>query len=245
MTAAVHLSSHLTTPASSYIPMSEDEVLKEAEEYFSDLNALAEFHDLDLVHAAGPFDLDHMKSHITHDSLKFLARLAKYSQISYCVESLEDIEYPFRCRIGCTQFPYTHLLILWYEFWTQIDSPVAGYMAVDHTDREIIVMFRGVVMPSDIFLQLDLRQTEFVPSPLTMTGSQWTKKYGKVCKSCKIHAGLYRSYLNTMKHISGFVEEAVSQWPGYKLVLLATTLAVPWPPLSASTTVCEALIRMS
>lgn len=170
------------------------------------------------IHIAGPYDLDHMKSHISHESLKFLVRVAKYAQISYCVESLEDIEYPFWCRIGCTQFPYTKLLLQWYEFWTQRESPIAGYMAVDYTDREILVLFRGVAMPSDLFVQTDLRQVDFVPSNLTMSEIDWKSKYGKICKGCKIHGGLYRSYLNTMKYVSGFVEDALDNHPGFKVV---------------------------
>lgn len=172
----------------------------------------------DTVHASGPFDLDHSKSYLSHESLKFLVRVAKYSQISYCVESIEDIEYPFKCRIGCTRFPYTKLLLQWYEFWAMRDSPVAGYMAVDHTDREIMVMFRGSVMPSDILISSDMRQTKFVPSPFTMSEEQWTAKYGRACKKCRIHQGLYRSYLNTMKYVHGFVEDAMNNYPGFRVV---------------------------
>ncbi|VVT53859.1 uncharacterized protein SAPINGB_P003786 [Magnusiomyces paraingens] len=199
---------------------SDDSFDEEMKKYIAEQRAAAEFkeeHESNVT-AMGVLDDHAHRFNIDHKTLVFLARMAKYTQISYCVESLEDIEYPFICRIGCTQFPTTTLLIQWYEHGI-FGRPIAGYMAVDDKRKELVVMFRGAIFPSDIANSWNLRQTPFVPAHYTIQPTQWRAKWAAKCKDCKVQTSLYRAYLKTMGYISGPLHDARAAYPGYRIVI--------------------------
>lgn len=174
--------------------------------------------DAGAVSAQGTFDdLEH-RFNIDKPTLVFLARMGRYAQISYCVESIEDIEYPFICRLGCTQFPHTTLLLQWYEHGI-FGRPVAGYMAVDSKRQEIVVMFRGTLFPSDLANSWNLLQTRFAPAPYTMPAAEWRANWAAKCGDCKVQTSLYNAYLRTMSYVAGPLEDARKSFPGYRIVI--------------------------
>lgn len=178
--------------------------------------------------------IHHHRYHIDHDTLKLLVPLSRYAQISYCLGTLENLRFPFRCRYGCTQFPQTELLNQWWQReWT--DSPVAGYIALDHARKLLVLMFRGAHSTSDLLQSMRFRQTEFVP--YRVDEDKWndpaTNPY--YCNTtaidpdtglykemgCKIHAGVNHMYKRTMLHLNEHLTEILSrpQWKHYRFVV--------------------------
>lgn len=172
--------------------------------------------------------------HIDHETLKLLVPLSRYAQISYCLGTLENLRPPFRCRYGCTQFPKTELLNQWWQReW--IDSPVAGYIALDHARKLLVVMFRGAHSTSDIFQSMRFRQTEFVPWKSEETGWEDPEENPFYCngtfidpdsgryvdEGCKIHSGVNHMYKRTMWHLDEHLREILDhgQYPDYRFVI--------------------------
>jgi predicted lipase len=101
-------------------------------------------------------------------------------------------------------------------------TDVTGFVAVDSTNRKIVVSFRGSSSVRNWLTNVDfsVMQTD-------------------LCDGCTVHQGFWRSWLEARPGILAAVKEAVSRNPGYGIVSTGHSLG------GALATLCAATLRNS
>ncbi|CDK26280.1 unnamed protein product [Kuraishia capsulata CBS 1993] len=137
--------------------------------------------------------------------------------ISYCITSLTSIKKPFKCNVGCDKFPNTTVV---YQWTTDSDAIldhsmlVSGYIAVDNLTRSIYVSLRGTKSFTDTLSDIEITQMTFA-NP----GNHLSK-----CVNCKVHAGFYMTYRNTVGRIDPVLSDLIKLYPAYQVLFLGHSL---------------------
>lgn len=97
-------------------------------------------------------------------------------------------------------------------------TDVTGFVAVDSTNRKIVVSFRGSSSVRNWLANVDFN---VMPTDL--------------CDGCTVHQGFWRSWLEARPGILAAVQEAVSRNPGYGIVCTGHSLGGALATLSAAT----------
>ncbi|PSS27720.1 hypothetical protein M430DRAFT_157952 [Amorphotheca resinae ATCC 22711] len=93
-----------------------------------------------------------------------LPRLAALVDISYCITpALSGLTPPFHCASHCSQFPLVQLIDTFHTGPLSTDS--CGYIAVDHGERALLVVWRGSYSLGDLLADLEVAPGEYVPYP--------------------------------------------------------------------------------
>lgn len=157
---------------------------------------------------------------IDQHTLQLLVDQAKYARIAYCIGTFDGLQPPFRCFVGCVQFPKTELIYQWRGGENALTGGAnPGYIAVDHGNRHIIVQFRGVTWPSDAFNLGQLGLVDYLPAWHRLDRKTWAARFAEACGNCRVGAGIYNVYSETVKLVGSEIEQATRSYPGYRVVL--------------------------
>lgn len=157
---------------------------------------------------------------IDRHTLQLLVDQAKYARIAYCIGTFDGIHEPFRCFVGCVQFPKTELIYQWRGGENALTGGAnPGFIAVDHRNRQIVVQFRGATWPSDAFNLFQLQLVDYLPAWHRVDRETWATKFADACGNCRVGAGIYDVYRETIKLVGSEIEQATKSCPGYRLML--------------------------
>lgn len=167
-----------------------------------------------------------MRFNIDHESLKILVPMSRYTQIAYCLGSIENIRPKFQCRYGCTQFVNTELLYSWHDdFRSFTNGTAAGYIAADHDRKWLILQIRGAHSVSELITFWSTAPEEYVPFGTNRTAwldptrnpfycsPEAPDEYnmGKLIYTpCQVHSGYMKLYRQTMGHLLWDLKQHIS-----------------------------------
>lgn len=167
-----------------------------------------------------------MRFNIDHESLKILVPMSRYTQIAYCLGTMENIRPGFYCRHGCTQFLNTELLYSWHDdLGSLTNGTAAGYIAADHDRKWLILQIRGAHSLSELVDFWSLAPEEYVsfganrtvwldreqnPFFCTPEAPDEYNMGQMVYTPCLVHSGYMRLYRQTMGHLLWDLEEYVT-----------------------------------
>lgn len=139
------------------------------------------------------------------NELKQLRNMTKLLIIGSCVGVWQGLHGPnFTCGSLCSEFPEMQLEKIWLdgEFLT------SGYLAVDEPSQQIVLMHRGTMTISNLFLDVDNDQIdlEFVDGRAP-------------CPGCKVHQGFWRGYNSSFNEIMVPLNKLILKYPTYTVLI--------------------------
>ncbi|KAG5361975.1 putative lipase [Yarrowia sp. C11] len=156
-------------------------------------------------------------SHIDQDAYNFFEKYARLANIAYCVGPLTAIFKPFECGIQCAHFPNVELIQEFQDPLLLLD--VSGYLAVDHTSKQIYLVLRGTHSLEDIVT--DIRTFQ---APLTNFDFAANISATETCSDCLVHEGFIQSYNSTYNQIGSKLDSVIAQYPDYQIAVTGHSL---------------------
>lgn len=165
---------------------------------------------------------------ISQFTLSCLYTYAHLLDIAYCIDDFRRIDPPFECDLEClSRFPHMRLIYQWY-----FDDSVCGYIAsTNHTlfnatglkvgsktkvSPTVIISLRGTRSVSDTMIDFKIDMTPYsTPDKgIPLCGAR-----------CRVHAGFYDYYKNTVEAIHPYVVSALKEaGPDVTLVVVGHSL---------------------
>ncbi|KAF2709530.1 alpha/beta-hydrolase [Pleomassaria siparia CBS 279.74] len=142
--------------------------------------------------------------------LATLNLMEQYAAASYCANNHDSAGDKLSCVSGNCPLVQaaTTTTVVEFEFAkNDPKSEASGYVAVDDTNKLIIVSFRGSHSQEDWATDLDI---EAIPTDL--------------CKNCTIHEGFWNSWLKSRTVVTAAVKKAVQEHSDYKIVTTGHSL---------------------
>lgn len=146
---------------------------------------------------------------VSQTSYNYLEKQAKLANIAYCGGS-SLLTAPFTCAYQCKEFPNMKLVSTWGDSRT-LSALVAGYLSIDHTDKEIVVGFRGSHTLKDWIVDLMVLRKAVDDS---YPG----------CDNCRVHHGFYSAYKATLARFDNDLKKLVAENPGYRVSVVGHSL---------------------
>nr|CDX09906.1 lipase [Yarrowia galli] len=140
-------------------------------------------------------------SPISQTTYNHLVRQSKLANIAYC-SGPPSLIAPFTCSYQCKEFPNMNLVSTWGEDPLSPSVSVAGYLSVDHTEKTIVVGFRG----SQTF-------KNWIVNFMVLRNPVENSYQG--CEGCTVHQGFYNAYKDTKKEYDTELIKLVEENPGY------------------------------
>ncbi|KAJ5489602.1 Lipase [Penicillium diatomitis] len=142
---------------------------------------------------------------------RFLTQLSRYAQWSaaaYCSGNTDGADKVVACSAGnCPDVQASGAKML-YEFDDANSyGDAAGFLAVDSTQNQIVLSFRGSRTTSNWIANLD---TTLISSSL--------------CSGCQVHQGFWLNYQTVAATLKSQIDAAKSAYPGYALVITGHSL---------------------
>ncbi|KAI5842476.1 Alpha/Beta hydrolase protein, partial [Morchella snyderi] len=125
---------------------------------------------------------------------------AKIADIANCVESLEEIVYPFECDSFCKEFPRLELVMQWNtndDGLAELGEDIHGYIAADHDGKKIFVTMAG-------------------SHSISLTPE--TVDYDHACPGCKVHESFHQEW----ESLGGPIKQVVKQDPFQTVVIVGS-----------------------
>jgi predicted lipase len=91
-----------------------------------------------------------------------------------------------------------------------VETPtdVTGYVAVDHTNKLIIVSFRGSTSSVDAWI----------------TNFEFDTVKSDICSGCTAHRGFWNSWADARDRVTPAVKQASATFPDYKIAVVGHSL---------------------
>ncbi|OOQ88966.1 Lipase [Penicillium brasilianum] len=146
---------------------------------------------------------------VSSATLSELTLFSQYAAASYCTNNVGSTGNAVSCSGGyCPEVQSAGATTL-YEFEDSTDfGDVAGFLAVDPTNKLLVVSFRGSRTLSNWIANLDFGLTDA----------------SSLCTGCKAHSGFFLSWKAVSAALTAQIASAVSAYPSYTLVLTGHSL---------------------
>ncbi|PLB52143.1 alpha/beta-hydrolase [Aspergillus steynii IBT 23096] len=140
---------------------------------------------------------------VSADVLKQLNLFAEYSAAAYCTTNIDSPGDKLTCEAGnCPSVEKAETETLSEFFANDEYGDVAGFFAVDSTNKLLILSFRGSRTIDNWIANLDFG----------------LDKVEDLCAGCQAHGGFYKAWQAVADDITASVKSAVDKYSGYKLV---------------------------
>ncbi|XP_014561107.1 hypothetical protein COCVIDRAFT_33794 [Bipolaris victoriae FI3] len=141
------------------------------------------------------------KRAITDGLFSDMGLMSQYASAAYCSGNYNSPGDKVSCNKGkcpLVQAADSNTTAEYTE--TNASTDVTGYIAVDHTNKLIIISFRGTKTPENWITNLDL-------------GMDKTD----ICPTCSAHRGFWRSWTEARHRVLPAVTQAVADNPSYEI----------------------------
>ncbi|KAH6620102.1 Alpha/Beta hydrolase protein [Boeremia exigua] len=159
-----------------------------------------------LLSNAAPFAAE--KRAIDDNLLQTFRMMSQYASAAYCSNNLNSPGDQLQCGPGnCPLVDDADSATVLEYSRTETITDVTGFVATDHTNKQIVVSFRGSQSIDNWLTNLDFA---LVPTDL--------------CTSCTAHAGFWQSWLDARATVVPAVKAAVANYPAYKITVTGHSL---------------------
>ncbi|KAJ9641119.1 hypothetical protein H2199_005787 [Coniosporium tulheliwenetii] len=155
--------------------------------------------------AAAPVEIE--RRAISGDVLAKLSMFEQWAAASYCPNNNNSPNSKVICEAGncpTVQAADTKTVI---EFQNSFATDVTGFVAVDKTNKLVVVSFRGSQSIKNWLANLNF--------PASSTD---------ICPGCTAHTGFWNSWSESRKRVLAAVESAADANPGFQLVVTGHSL---------------------
>ncbi|EMD89931.1 hypothetical protein COCHEDRAFT_62145, partial [Bipolaris maydis C5] len=155
---------------------------------------------------------------VTDELVSDMGLMSQYASAAYCSDNYNSPGDKVSCVDGkcpMIQAADTNTVAEYSEDDSSTD--VTGFIAADHTNKLIIVSFRGSKTPDNWLTNLDLGMTKT-----------------DICNSCSAHRGFWRSWLDSRDRVLPAVSQAASANPSYEIRVTGHSLGGAIATLAAA-----------
>lgn len=154
---------------------------------------------------------------VSADVLGQLNLWEQYAAAAYCVTNNDSPGTKVTCAAGNCPLVEAASTTTLIEFQNSLLTDVTGLVAVDMTNRKVVVNFRGSQSARNWLNNFDFTA---IPSD--------------ICSECRVHQGFWRSWVEARPRILTAVKDAVARNPGYGIVSTGHSLGGAIATLAAA-----------
>ncbi|KAH5999947.1 hypothetical protein HBI83_221260 [Parastagonospora nodorum] len=158
------------------------------------------------------------KRAIKADQLSTFKLMGQYAAAAYCANNFVSSGSQMSCPGGdCPQVEAADAATVTAYSRLDTSTDVTGYIAVDHTNKLVVVSFRG-----------------------SLTVDAWVTNYefdtvdSDVCSGCTAHRGFWNSWVIARDTVNPAVQQASATFPKYKIVVVGHSLGGAVATLAAA-----------
>ncbi|KAL5119540.1 hypothetical protein ACEQ8H_002605 [Pleosporales sp. CAS-2024a] len=170
-----------------------------------------------LLSNAAPITED--KRSISASQLSTLELMAQYAAAAYCSSNYASSPgAPIECAGGTCPEVQTADAVSTIEYSeSNTSTDVTGFVAIDNTNKLIVVSFRGSTNIASWITDLDFVTTDT-----------------DICSACTAHEGFWNSWLDARNLVNPAVQQAASTYPDHQIVVVGHSLGAAIATLAAA-----------
>ncbi|KAH7402534.1 Alpha/Beta hydrolase protein [Pyrenochaeta sp. MPI-SDFR-AT-0127] len=152
------------------------------------------------------------------DLLSRFKLMQQYASAAYCANNYNSPGNQVECASGnCPLVQEADSTTLIEYSREETSTDVTGFVAVDHTNKLIVVSFRGSA-------SIDAWRTNLA---FDTTSTD-------ICSGCTAHRGFWNSWVDARDRVTPAVKQAVTDFPSYKVVVTGHSLGAAIATLAAA-----------
>ncbi|KAF9886465.1 hypothetical protein FE257_011370 [Aspergillus nanangensis] len=156
---------------------------------------------------------------VSSDVLTQLNFFAEYSAAAYCTGNVNSTGNKVTCSAGnCPNVQAADTQTLKEFFADNQYGELAGYIAVDNTNKLIVLSFRGSRTPANWIANLDFGFEDA----------------SALCDGCEVHGGFWKAWKVVADALTTEIANALSTYPDYTLVFTGHSLGAAIATLAAT-----------
>lgn len=158
------------------------------------------------------------KRGIPNDQLSSFKLMRQYAAAAYCASNYDSTVGQITCAAGnCPQVESADSATVLEFNRKETSTDVTGYVAVDHTNKLIVVAFRGSS-------SIDAWITNF----------DFDTVNTDICSGCTAHHGFWNSWVDARDRVTPAVKQASSQFPDYEIAVTGHSLGAAIASLASA-----------
>lgn len=156
---------------------------------------------------------------ITTSLLDDMNLFAQYSAAAYCSANLDGVGSALECSVGnCPLVEAASTKILYDFNESSSFGDATGYIAVDNTNKLIILAFRGSSDLDNWIANIDVVLTDV----------------SSICSGCEVHEGFWDTWQTVASGVTTEIESALETYSGYTFVATGHSLGAALAAIAAT-----------
>ncbi|KAJ4340226.1 hypothetical protein N0V95_007546 [Ascochyta clinopodiicola] len=144
--------------------------------------------------------------------------MSQYASAAYCSSNFNSSGDQIQCESGnCPLVEQADSATVLEYSKTETSTDVTGFVAIDHTNKAIILSFRGSLSIDNWLTNLDF--------DLVKTD---------ICSDCTAHSGFWNSWVDARTTVLPAVKSASEQYPAYNISVTGHSLGGAIAPFAAA-----------
>ncbi|KAJ5506826.1 hypothetical protein N7453_005783 [Penicillium expansum] len=145
---------------------------------------------------------------VSAKSLATLTLFSEYCAAATCAANFNSKGTRVVCDPGvCPSLEQTETtIIIGFEGFKPGDT--TGFLALDRTNKLIVLSFRGTRTPGNIITDLEYQQVPI----------------DEICPNCQVHRGFYYAWGNFSQFIMPYISHVAAEYPDYSIVFTGHSL---------------------
>ncbi|KAH6683958.1 Alpha/Beta hydrolase protein [Halenospora varia] len=159
---------------------------------------------------------------ITAETFDRFNLMEQYAAASYCPLNSNSSQSKVTCNAGNCPLVEAADTLTEVEFTNSLVTDVTGFVATDHTNKLVVISFRGSSTTKNFITDVVYEQVE-----------------SDLCQDCKVHKGFWYSWTEARNNTLTALTNIAKSNSGYKMIVTGHSLG------GAIATLCAAEIRKS